>query len=578
MQSKLLINPSRHSLKFITLCLFVLLITYFTYAAAPEVREDEQRDFPSLHITSYLHPFTQEREYWHNGTLTLSSDNPEWNFADVDVRLRGRGNSTWNDAPDKRPLRIRFETPQGLFGSEAHRDWILLANAFDGSLLRTHFTFYFARLLGDTTTYVPSSQFVHLYINGQYVGIYQVTDERNNGPGRGNVRVHSDPAISEYWIEMDMRTLDFFSINGHYYDLRMPSGDALTQAHIDYAFGYLSAVSEAIRERDWERITTLIDVQSFVDFYIVQEWSKELDVFISSLFMQILGQGEDRRLVMGPFWDFDNSFGNFNVALWGAENGPAGELWAQQHYWFRNLMRVPQFRDAVALRWVETTDAREATFKNLEYMARAYGHAFERNFQVQPMFAPPWEQYRSPYKLAAGAIWRSQYEYLTEFARARASWLNEHFDNILRGIHYIPILPTGSTLYVNGENITLRAYNIGGYNHFKLRDLAVVLSGTSGRFDVSWDVSTGFVHIFTGIPYQPIGGEMGLSDRAARMARVNYDLQILKDGTSIELTAYLIDGSNFVRLRDVMRLINVSVTWDESNNAILIDTSLPYGS
>ena len=140
------------------------LAAFFAMLAfsSPLLVQAEQRDFPSLRITSSLHPFHQAREFWHSGTLTLSSDNPEWNFSGVNVQLRGRGNSTWWGAPNKRPLRIRFETPQGMFGFEAHRDWILLANAFDVSLLGTHLTFSFAAMLGDTTVYVPSSQFVHL--------------------------------------------------------------------------------------------------------------------------------------------------------------------------------------------------------------------------------------------------------------------------------------------------------------------------------------------------------------------------------------------------------------------------------
>ena len=44
----------------------------------------------------------------------------------------------------------------------------------------------------------------------------------------------------------------------------------------------------------------------------------------------------------------------------------------------------------------------------------------------------------------------------------------------------------------------------------------------------------------------------------------------------VRITAYLIDGSNFMRLRDVMQLLDVSVTWDADANAIRIDTSQPY--
>ena len=414
-------------LRLVIVVITTTMLISVLFASQVVAQEVDYRDFPSLHITSRLNPFLQPREFWHDGALSLVSDNPEWSFSDVEVGLRGRGNATWFLGPEKRPLRIRFETPQGMFGSEAHRDWILLANAFDGSLLRTHLTFYFARMLGDTTNYVTSSQFVHLYINGRYVGVYQVLDERDNGPGRGNVQINRDPAISEYWLEMDMRTRDYFSVNTRYYDLRMPSGSSLTQAHIDYAYDFILNVSESIRAHDWVRINELVCVQSFVDFYIVQEWSKELDINFSSVFMQIRGQGDERRLIMGPFWDFDNSFGNFNMARYGFNNRPDDALFAQRHYWFRYLMQIQEFRSRVTERWAETKWAREAALDNLDYMARVYRYAFERNFDVQPMFAPGWEGSRSPYILEIGESWQNQVDYLAFFARTRAAWLDWYF-------------------------------------------------------------------------------------------------------------------------------------------------------
>ena len=450
----------------------LVLAVFFTVLilSTPMSVSAYQRDFPSLHINSRLHPFEQEREFWHGGSLTLRSDNPELNFSNASVHLRGRGNATWWSGPNKRPLRVRFDTPQGMFGSEAHRDWILLANAFDGSLLRTHFTFYFASLLGDTTVYVPLTQFVHLYINGEYVGVYQLTDERDNGPGRGNVIVDSDPAVSEFWLEMDMRTTEYFNIHGLYYDIRMPSGSALTDDHIEYAHMFLLSVSNAIRAHDWDRIITLIDVDSFVDFYIVQEWSKETDVAFSSVFMQILGQGDDRRLVMGPLWDFDNSFGNFDVVF----NEPAGVLWAQRHYWFSNLMQTRQFRNAVAMRWTETVWAREAALENLDYMAQVYELAFLRNFEAQPMFASPWKESRSPLVLEAGNIWQNQVDFLADFARLRAEWLDEYI-TYQPGVRFLDLHM--SFWYYDD---VMKAYNSGIFDAWSLHEFAPMERVTRG--------------------------------------------------------------------------------------------------
>ena len=78
----------------------------------------------------------------------------------------------------------------------------------------------------------------------------------------------------------------------------------------------------------------------------------------------------------------------------------------------------------------------------------------------------------------------------------------------------------------------------------------------------------------SGSAYTPIGGEMVLGDGMAKTATLNEGINISKDGTQVEITAYLIGGSNFVRLRDVMRLFNIGVTFE--SGTIGIDTSKAY--
>jgi len=387
-----------------------------------------QRDFPSMRITSDLHPFHQEREFWHSGLLTIESEHDDWAFEDVLVRLRGRGNSTWWEAPDKRPLRIRFEDPRErhMFGSEhPHRDWILLAHAFDNSLLRTEFAFSLAEQMG-TMGFVPSSQFVHLYINDEYVGVYQFTDERDIAPGRGTVVTHADPSISEYWIEMDARTRDYFRVNGLWYDIRFPSGDALTDAHIAYVEDFVTRISLAIRNGNWENVTSLLDVPSIVDYYILQELVKDTDVAFSSMFMQIRGQGEHRRLYQGPVWDFDLTMGNVHSS---SIDDRTDGIWAgRAHYWFRGLMAMPEFRALVTARWNELMENEiPHAIARLEYLFTHYYDAFARNFEAQPVLGVRWGVFPSPprYEITTYA---GQVAFLLHWLDERTSWLDHYFN------------------------------------------------------------------------------------------------------------------------------------------------------
>ena len=150
-----------------------------------------------------------------------------------------------------------------------------------------------------------------------------------------------------------------------------------------------------------------------------------------------------------------------------------------------------------------------------------------------------------------------------------------YIDNRLEALSYY-VHPTQSSIYINGIPAQIEAYLINGNNFFRLRDLAYALSGTEKQFDVRWDEAAQSVSIHSNTPYTIIGGENAPGDGGARAARPNNDLIVLLDGESVEITAFLIDGSNFVRLRDVMRLLDIGVIWDEDAGAVLIDTAGVY--
>jgi len=120
------------------------------------------------------------------------------------------------------------------------------------------------------------------------------------------------------------------------------------------------------------------------------------------------------------------------------------------------------------------------------------------------------------------------------------------------------------------------AYNIGGNNFFKLRDLAYAISGTEKQFDIGWDNDTRAITLVTGVAYTVIGQEMLPGDGLPKSAHRNTNINISLDGAPVDVTAYLIGGNNFVRLRDVMQLVDVSVEFDPVTRNIMIDTSLPY--
>jgi len=136
-------------------------------------------------------------------------------------------------------------------------------------------------------------------------------------------------------------------------------------------------------------------------------------------------------------------------------------------------------------------------------------------------------------------------------------------------------VPTASTVLVNGSRVAFDAYNIGGNNYFKLRDLAYVLNGTDKQFEVTWDNAAQAINLTPGKSYTAVGGEMAAGKKDSAAAYLSTAIVYL-GGNRISLTAYNIGGNNYFKLRDLGKTMNFGVTWDAASNTIRIDTSSGY--
>jgi len=393
--------------------------------------EADYAKFPILHINSYYDPFAQLRDSWLDGTLSLSGVYENMTFEDVDVRVRGRGHSTWWRGPDKRPLRIRFSEARPVLSDYPARDWILLADHFDRSLLRN----YAALTLGSKLcglSFTPVPHHVQLYVNDEYMGVYLLTDERNVGPGRMDLYWDEDPATSDYFFEKDVRAyqrriLDesFIIVNGLQYNLRYPND--LTSEHVDYIRTYIEAVSYAIRYQSFDEILTLIDLGSFIDFYIVQELFKDKDAKHTSIFMYITGINDERRLFKGPIWDYDHSAGNAPNQPMGY--GPVGIYVAEINYWYRYLLQRPEFFEAVQIRWNDVKDNQIAeTIEHVRQIAIHYQDEFERNFDRHLIMGIP-SGVPATAEILEIENFMGHVEHLLSWLTTRANWLDDYFNN-----------------------------------------------------------------------------------------------------------------------------------------------------
>jgi len=175
---------------------------------------------------------------------------------------------------------------------------------------------------------------------------------------------YPDPNISSHFLELDSRAsrsgvegIHFFYANHRSYVYRYPHAETRTNAHLEYAQNFVNNVSLAIRYGTFEEISELIDINSFVDFYIIQELFKNANIHSFGVSMFIDGIGENRRLFKDLIWDFDtvarNILRNIEIQLHDPESEPENLYVAVQNYWYRNLFKWPEFVDAVAIRWTQ---------------------------------------------------------------------------------------------------------------------------------------------------------------------------------------------------------------------------------
>lgn len=144
----------------------------------------------------------------------------------------------------------------------------------------------------------------------------------------------------------------------------------------------------------------------------------------------------------------------------------------------------------------------------------------------------------------------------------------------LRGLTNPPARVSTHRVRINGKPVQLAAYEIGGNNYFKLRDLALALADTDARFEVSWNGAVQRIDLLSGKQYTPVGGEGAAQLTAGQAALTTASVWL--DGRRLDLTAYQIAGNNYFKLRDLAAALDFGVSWDGAAQQVTIDTAAAY--
>ena len=129
---------------------------------------------------------------------------------------------------------------------------------------------------------------------------------------------------------------------------------------------------------------------------------------------------------------------------------------------------------------------------------------------------------------------------------------------------------SSQALTVNGVARTCDIYNIGGYNYFKLRDIAMLLNGTGSQFSVGWDASSQTVSVRTGSPYSKLGGELEIGADKSATAKSSPQTITINGVKKTGLSIYNIGGNNYFKLADLGAAIGFDVSYDAATRTVLV--------
>ena len=302
------------------------------------------------------------KEYYIGGSASIFGG---LDFADTpvaDMAIRGRGHSTWGIHP-KKPYQLKFDAKTEVLGMPADRKWIFLAEYSDKTMLRTTIGFTMGYI--SNLDWTPESDFAEVFINNEYNGTYNIAQKVDATDNR------VDLGDTGYLLEIDninhIDPGDVYFYTAHFL-MKIKAPDILPDsAEYNYISAYMNEFETVLLGDDFANPVTgypsYIDIDSFVDWYLINEITKNVDSkSYSSIYLSVI-PGE--KIKMGPLWDFDLSFGNVNYA---DAEFTAG-FWVKDNLWYSRLFQDPDFVAQVKVRFAYFLEHMDYILDTMDYYA-----------------------------------------------------------------------------------------------------------------------------------------------------------------------------------------------------------------
>jgi subtilisin-like proprotein convertase family protein len=405
-------------------------------------------------------------------------------MCDMGIIYNGVGNRNyltdpWNHYNGKIGIELRGSSSQGfpkksygmelwdvngnaidssILGMPKESDWCLIANYTDKSLLNNSLSYYLSRQMG---WYAPRWQMVEVIIDGQYMGVYLLTEKIKRDNNRVDIaklqptEISGDDLTGGYIIKVDKSTASSgagwtsnyapaVATNGQtiYFQYDYPSDVAIVPQQQAYIQMYVDSFEAALAGPNFTDTAIgyahYIDVNSFIDYFLVDEMAKNVDGYRLSTYLYKDKRSNGGKLTIGPTWDYDIAWGNADycdgsvTSGWAYEFGNvcSGDYW-QIPFWWERLMQDPAFQDKVKCRWSElsaTILSKPFLFDYCDSMAVLLNESSARNFIVWPILG----SYVWPNPAPIPTTYQGEVNELKTWINMRWNWLDINMPGTLQ--------------------------------------------------------------------------------------------------------------------------------------------------
>lgn len=372
----------------------------------------------------------------------------------IRIKLRGQTSRLLFDA---KPYAIELKDSAGkscdlpLLGMPADDDWVLQSPYFERSLVRNALVYRTYRTLG---RWAPRTRFCEMLLNGQYAGMYILMEHIKQGTNRVNIAdlrawdTTGDQLTGGYMVKLDKPANEPnecwtspYRYAGH--DVRYyyvyPKRSEILPKQRDYIRTWITRFEDMMNGADWNSAATgytaVTNIESLVDFFLINEWAKNIDGFRLSTYLYKDKDSRDPRLSFGPPWDFDLSLGsainyegespqNWITDLSSEGRMPSWETLVPP-FWWKKIFADPVFKSRLRTRWVSLKTGvlnPDSVCSVIDSMAAVLGEAQERYFRKYPILGKVdmWNSFSGK----TGATYAANITYLKNWIRTRSTWID----------------------------------------------------------------------------------------------------------------------------------------------------------